>query len=430
MGLSLGATPWRIVRQLLVESLLLALAAATAGVALTAGFVAVFEHSMPIRLYLDWRVMVFAATVAVLTTVAFGLAPAHTAAGRAGDLVARIARSRRSRGRAILIGAQAAFSLALVVTGWQFANTVRIAALADGLNAPGRLALASIDVRKLQWSDPEVQVYYDRLVERVRQLPGAANVALSCACNPWGAWATMEDGGGVRLWLAGDGPGKPHGALSMLASGDFFHAMELELVAGRQFRDEESSRPVRAVMVNQPFADRYLAAQPLGASIRVGTVGEDFAASRLVEVIGVVRPPPVKRTDSMPMIYYPAPLASLPARTLLVRFDGGAEAALPLLRAAIREVNGDVARPEIVTAEQLRWQRHRARQSLAAAVSLLGVLALILAAAGLYGVVSFVVVQRRQEIAVRMALGAEPRHVVRSIMRQALTPAGGQSGTA
>jgi hypothetical protein len=209
----------------------------------------------------------------------------------------------------------------------------------------------------------------------------------------------------------------------MYAGGALFDALEQEIAAGRSFRDDELSAPVRTVIVNQPYADRHFGGRAVGRSLRINAT-PDFASSFDVTIVGVVRPPSVRRNDSLPMIYYPAPLATMPKRTLLVRYDRPAADAIALLHGAMREVHADVARPEIRTAGQLRWERNSARQFLAAGVSLLGVLALVLAAGGLYGVVSFLVSTRRQEIAVRMALGAEPRRVVGMIIRQALTPAG------
>jgi predicted permease len=423
LRLTLGATRWRLVRQLLIESVLLAFVAAAGGVVLTVAIVAVFEHYLPVLVHIDWRVLAFAAVIAVVTAVGFGLGPAMAAANRAGDLVSRLARRPRSRLRSTLIGLQAALSLALIATGWQFANAVRASAGADGLREPERLVFVSINVGKLGWPDADVSAYYERVAARVAQLPGITHVAQSCACNPWGTWAPHHAGGGLRVWREETAPDKAGSHLAMYAGGDLFGALELEMASGRPFRDEDRSGPVRAVVVNQPFADRYLGPAPIGRTLRIGGPRDTFATSRLVEVVGIVRPPTVRRTDSLPMIYYPAPLAGIPARTLALRFESRADSRLALVHSAVRELNADAPRPDIITAEQARWQRNSSRQFLAVSVSMLGVLALVLAAAGLYGVVSFVVTLRRQEIAVRMALGAEPSRVVGMIVRQALTPA-------
>lgn len=371
LRLSLGATAWRIIRQQLVESLLLAVAAAA----------------------------------------------------RAGELVQRVSRRRRSFGRSLLIGAQAALSLALLATGWQFANAVRVAAQQDGLTAADRLIVGSVNVDRLPWSSADVDAYYERVRERAAQLPGVRDVSFTCGCDVWGVWAPMgEGGGGVRLWLPQHAPDKPDASIAMYAGGDIFEALELPLLAGRKFTEGEHAEPVASVMVNQPFADR-LVGQALGRQLRIGGAGDDFSTSRLAVVVGVVGAPPVKRTDSVPMLFYPAPLQNLPKRNIFVRVDRPADDVVALVRSAIREVHPDVPRPLIYTAEQARGTRNEFRQILAGAVSLLGVLALVLAAAGLYGVVAFIVVLRHHEIAVRMALGAEPGTLVRMLVRQAIRPA-------
>ena len=421
--ISLGATAWRLVRQLLVESLLLSLAAAAGGVAITYGLVALFERYMPIRLTVDWRVLAFAAGTAALTAFAFGLAPAVATAGRAGDLVSRVARRRGSRTRTLLIAAQAALSLALIATGWQFINTVRTQASADGLSDVDRLIVGSLDVGKLPWPPADVHGYYARVGARIAALPGVSTVAFTCACDPWGRWAPGDAGGSLRFWLPSTPAASPSGALAMYAGGPLLEALGLTMAEGRTFAPEDHDGPLRTVLVNRPFAEQYLGPEAVGQSLRIATTREDFGAARTVVVAGVVEPPSARRTDAVPMIYYPSPLHAMGARTMLIRFEGRASERVALVHAALREVSADAPRPEILTGEQARWQRNSARQFIAACVSLLGVIALILAAAGLYGVVAFVVTLRHHEIAVRMALGAAPAAVVRLIVRQALTPA-------
>lgn len=419
--LSIGATPWRIVRLLLVECVMLALGGCALGLALTYWATAIFTRYVPIVIHIDWRVALFSAVLSIVTALAFGLAPAISAAARASDLVRGLATRPSTRARAVLIATQAALSLALMVTGWQFVNTVRALAMNDGLRAADHLAIASIDVGKLNWPSSDVDAYYDRIFDRVSQLPNVRHVSYSCQCNPWGAWQS-RGGGSLSIWLGHHSPDKPGRTLAMYSGGDLFGAFELPVVAGRGFRPEERVGPVRSVIVNQPFADKYLASNAVGQPVRVGS-SDDFAGSQPAVIVGVVQAPMARRTDSLPMVYYPAPLADLPARTMYVRFSTPASDSIGLLHAAIREVNADAPRPHILTAEQQRWERHEANQFLAAAVSLLGGIALLLAGGGLYGVVAFLVTLRSHEIAVRMALGARANEVVGMVVRQALRPA-------
>jgi putative ABC transport system permease protein len=419
--LSIGATPWRLVRLLLVECSMLALGGCALGLAFTYWAAAILSRYVPVVIHIDWRVALFAATLSAATAVAFGLAPAISTARRASDLVQGMARRPETRARAVLIATQAALSLALMVTGWQFVNTVRALAQNDGLRSADRLAIASLDVSQLNWPSSEVDVYYERILDRIGQLPGVTSASYSCQCNPWGAWEARS-GGSLWIWLNHHQPDKPGSTLAMYAGGDLFGALESSVVQGRAFRPDEHRGAVRSLIVNQPFADKYLRSQAVGQSVRIGAV-RDFGASQPAVIVGVVLPPTARRTDALPMVYYPAPVTAMPARTMYVRFSKPAADSIDLLHAAIREVNADAPRPGILTAEQQRWERHSANQFLAAAVSLLGVLALGLAAAGLYGVVAFAVTLRSHEIAVRMALGARPNAVVAMIIREALRPA-------
>jgi ABC-type antimicrobial peptide transport system permease subunit len=139
-------------------------------------------------------------------------------------------------------------------------------------------------------------------------------------------------------------------------------------------------------------------------------------------IVGVVPAPSIRRTDSLPMVYYPVPLQPEPKLDLLIRFEGDSAAVAAALRAIVMATDDRVPVEGIATGEELRRGRNATSYTLAQLVSLLGVLALALAAAGLYGVVSYMVTQRRKEIGIRMAHGAETGTVLRLILRQALMP--------
>ena len=419
--LSMGATPWRVVRLLLVESMLLAAGGCVLGLAFTYWAAQVFGRYTAVAIHIDWRVALFAAGLSALTAVSFGLAPALAATARAGDLVRGMARRPATRARRVLIATQAALSLALMLTGWQFANTVRSLAQNDGLRDADHLVLGLVDVSRLNWSSAEIEGYYDRIFSRINQLEGVSHASYSCQCNPWGAWQS-RGGGSAYIWLGHHPPEKPGSTLAMYAGGDLFGAFGLPIIAGRNFNAEDHRSPVRSVIVNQPFAEKYLSGHAIGQSMRLSAT-RDFGASHPAVVVGVVAAPTARRTDSHPQLYYPAPLETMPARALYVRFTRPAADMIGPLHTIVREAHPDAPRPQIATAEHQRWERHKSNQFLAAAVSLLGLLALLLVAGGLYGVVAFVVTLRSQEIAVRMALGAQPSEVVRMVVRQAMAPA-------
>jgi putative ABC transport system permease protein len=191
---------------------------------------------------------------------------------------------------------------------------------------------------------------------------------------------------------------------------------------GRGFTADEQRGAPRAVIVNQPFADDVFGGEALGRTLRIGVRNGAVPTSYDVMIVGVVPAPSIRRSDSLPMVYYPTPLQPEPALDLLVRFDGDAAGVAAAIRSIVTGIDYRVPVERVATGEELRRARNATSYTLAQTVSLLGLLALILAAAGLYGVVSYVVTLRQKEIGIRMALGAEGGSVLRLVLRQSIVP--------
>jgi putative ABC transport system permease protein len=423
--LALGATRWQIVRQLLTESLLLSLAAAGGAMILSSWGLQIGTSYLGFPLPLDYRVLMYTLLAAVASAVAFGLVPALRAARghSAGALIA--ARSggetlRQSRVRRALVVAQVALSLGLLATGTQLVSSVRSLVSVAGTE-PDRLLLASFDLSHLKFERPATEAFYKQLLDRVSTLPQAQAAGLARSTTFW-TWG-MGMRSAVVVWLPDDEPRKGTLYLGGYAGGELFRAAGLNLLQGRAFtQDEAGARPAVAV-VNRPFADKVFAGAAVGRHVRVAARGQGHSASLEVRIVGVVEPTvePMYSRDPVPAIYLPASLEDEPALTLYVRSNGPMQALVPALRDAVGQIDARVPFTEIATLQELNDRRLRPDTLMTQGVSLLGILALVLATAGLYGVISYMVALRTREIGVRLALGAEPRGVLAMVLRQAMT---------
>jgi putative ABC transport system permease protein len=226
----------------------------------------------------------------------------------------------------------------------------------------------------------------------------------------------------VRVWVPGWGPDPRREVVTMYAAGGYFDAMGLPIVQGRRFTAGEQRGTPRAVIVNQPFAEEVFGGEALGRALRIGVQDGETVTAHDVMIVGVVPRPSVRRTDSLPMVFYPALLQPEPKLDLLVRFDGDPDGIAAAIRAIASGIDGRVPVERIATGEELRRLRNATEYTVAQTLSILGVLALLLAAGGLYGVVSYMVTLRQKEIGIRMALGAAGGSVLRLVVRQSIVP--------
>lgn len=419
--LALGASRWRIVRQVLIESMVLAIGSAALGLLLAswaAGFVA---RQIPVPLPIDIRVAAFTVVISLGAAAAFSLGPAlsviRRASRRSVTSTAPVAMPR-SRGRSVLVALQAALSLGLLTTGAQFTNTV----FADNPNAavvpsPERLVIAPFDLDPLRMAPDEQRGFYERLTTRTRQIPGVAAVGLS---TPGLVTGSMGRTTAVRIWTpATPAEGTRH--FPMLTSPGALDAIAVPLLAGRHFVDADAER-LRQVIVNEPFARKFFDGQALGRTFRLA-LESATGRSEEVTVVGIAGGIMSRADTEGPMLYVPTSLEPLPARALYVRTDGSQSFSIAALHAAVREIDARVPVSSASTLAENRAERHRERKLLARGAAALGLLALLLAAGGLFGVVSYLVSLRRQEVGIRLALGAEARSIIVMIARQALTPA-------
>ena len=436
--LTLGASRSRLVRQLVIESVVLAVGAAIValplawvGVQSIAAFV---MRAMP----LDGMVVAGALATAFLTALAFGVVPAlhatrqHPSAALGTSPAGSGGTRGEARGRRVLVAGQVALSLGLLAAAFQLTSPLESLAEPPGTD-PDRMLLASFDLAQLRFSSGESDAFYAALLDRASKLPGAEAAGVSSHDFAKG-WISDQ----VRV-DTGDGPrgpsGRPFGYLvtASSAEGDFFKVLGLDLRQGRDFVAADRRDIPQVAIVTEHFAARAFDGAALGRSLRVSTslIGE---AEAEVRIVGIVESPVERNIDNVSgssiiepspsgevaAIFFPSPLQDGTARTLSVRADGPAGRLAPSIREIVAQIDPRVPILEMATLDQRIPDITQIIRGLARAAAVLGIVALLLACVGLYGVTSYSVAMRTREIAVRMALGARADRVVAMVLRQAL----------
>lgn len=426
--MALGASRGRLIRQLLSESLLIAAMGAALG-ALLAGnlsaalvsFLSTGRSRWILDLAGDWRVFAFTAALAVLTCILFGLTPALKAtrsgpgeALQAGSRGLTAGRERFALRRALVV-TQVALSLVLVVGAFLFARSFQMLVTQDaGLRQDGIL-VAEVDFSPLRLP-PERRLDFTRsLLDRMRAIPGVASAAtatmIPLSGSGWNQW----------VWMEGQALQQKTLVWFNRVSDGYFSTIGMRLLAGRDFDARDSLSASSVAIVNETFARRYnLGPNPVGLRFHM-----DQSAGvpiRTFEIIGLVSDAKYEslRDEVVASAYLPAwqePRPGLDA-TLLVR------SAVPL-----ESVTGEVKRLLVETSPQIGVDflmlrsiidsRLLQERLMATLSGFFGALATLLAAIGLYGVISYMVARRRNEIGIRMALGARPGNVLALILREA-----------
>ena len=423
---ALGAARGRLVRQLLAESLLLALVGGVAGVLVAwagvAGLRALGPGSVPrlAETTVDARILGFALVLSLCTGLLFGLLPALRASrADLGEVMKEGARGTaggpaRERLRGTLIVAEVALSFALLIgAGLLLRSLERLLAVDKGFDAE-RVLSSYLLLPYTRYPQGHQQVaFFREMRERAQALPGVQTVGLVSSIP-----LTGGTNGGFGIEGREYPPGKEPFAEKRFASPGYFDVLRIPLRAGRIFDERDVAGAPVVVVVNQTFAERYFPGESaLGK--RIDFRWETSGTQEIVGVVGDVREQALHQ-PAPPMIYIP--LAQHPAEWayLLVRTTGDPYSILPSLRRVVAGMDRNLPVAEVRTLEEVIAAGLADRRLAMALFGVFSVLSLVLAALGLYAVISYMVVQRRQEIGIRMALGARTEQVMRLVLRQGL----------
>ena len=421
--LSLGATRGRLVRQLLTESMLLAACGASLGVALSRWGQLLLPGALGTPVPIDWRFLLFVLAATSATAVVFGTAPALRATGAdvAGSLKdggRAVAGTRRLLTRSLLV-AQVAISILLLVGAGLFLHTLDNLRRVDvGFAADGVL-LFTVNPR-LNGYDPARSVgLYHELLERLQAIGGVQAAALSRPALLSGSTNT------TRIVVRGE-PLRPEDQREihrMIVSPSFFEAMRVPLIAGRGFAAADDDAAPRVAIVNAAAARRYF---PGGAAVgrRFGPTPE---TDDTLEVIGIVSDAKYTnlREAAPPTMYVPYPQDPPTSGVAFeLRTAGDPLGLVPAVRETVRQIDSTLPVTGIGTQAQNLEGRLTQERIFARAYALFGGLAALIAAIGLFGLMSHSVARRTPEIGIRMALGASGADMLRLIMGEALVLVG------
>lgn len=432
--LALGAGRGRLIRQLLTESLLLATLGGACGLLLAFwfkdGLLAVSDWGGPqmsaLEARLDLRVLVFTVALSWAAGILFGLAPAWRAtkvdlAPTLKDNFRSSSSSPRSLFTKSLIVAQVAISLLLMIGAGLFLSTLlNLRRVDPGFNT-SNLLLFDVEPGLSGYEKEPLANLYRQMSERIEAMPGVRSVTFSA--NPLLAQSATE----VGVYLpganaAGDGEARPAGIIHVnQVRENFLGAMEIPLLGGRAFTARDDARAPRVAIVNQAFAKQFFQdGSPLGKRF-----GFEPAEAAGIEIVGLALDAKYtsQRDKAPPTVYisWGQELSALGSATFEVRTSGDPSLHVAAIRQAVREVDGELPLKNIKTQAEQADETLAMERLFAKLFSLFGLLALVLAAVGLYGMLAWSVTQRKHEIGIRVALGASSGSVLKMILRQGLT---------
>ena len=434
---ALGASRWQLVRQLLIESLILStlggIAAVLVGILLFRGILSQLPpFSLPpqAQVGVDFRVAAFLALLTVLTALLFGLAPALQASRRDASLALKeggrggSASRRKAWLRNALVVSQVSLAFVLVCgAGLLVRSFARLTSVDAGFETTNVVTMGFLLQMERDTDGERLTGYVDQVIEAVRAVPGVREAAMTSAL-PLQGW-----GFGMPFRVSGRNvePSKRPACFFKIVTPGYFGALGMKLRKGRGLSETDTKGSLPVVVVNETFASRQFAAQdPIGQHVLIEQIitGKRQLGPELAwQIVGVVADEKVNSLDNTSAgVYVSYAQSPIVGVSLLVKGASSASALIGTVQRAIWALNKNQALPNPTLLEQIKSDslgQTRLRTLLLAAFALL---ALLMAAVGVYGVLSYVTAQRTTELGVRAALGASASDLVRLVVRGGTTP--------
>lgn len=428
--LAMGANRWRLIRQLLTESVLLSLVGGIAGMLLAVWIIQLLlafkppiDFPLSLDVAVDWRVLLFSVSVSLVAGAIFGLAPAlqATRPGLSQALRETSAQggASRTRLRSVLVVAQIAISLVVLISAGLVVRTLlQLQTMNPGFDPQNALTM-SFDLGLQGYDRQRGQQFYRQLAERVQALPGVKSAAVSDyiplslnfnSRNIFVEGQPAERGENVPL------------AMNSSAGPRYFETMRTPLIQGREFTDQDQDGSERVVVVNETFVKKLMtsvnsSSEAIGKRIAFGS-----AAGPYRRIVGVAREGKYFNIaeDPRPFVWTPMAQDYSSNGILTVRTEGSPEPLLAAVRKEVQALDPNLPLFDVKTlSEHMRFALFPARIA-ATVLGVFGFVALLLSAIGIYGITSYTVAQRTHEIGIRLALGAQLSDVLSLVLTHGL----------